>query len=699
MRLANNGHGIAIDKNGALKNDGFVSVSNIGIDVGNDIGYLLYNNGEVINSDGKTIHLFSSSLYGIYNGNMAKIQSEGRININNLGSSNTPNDFFFVNHGEVVSDSMTISALGGKGILNEVNATFESMSLLSISSLMDTCFVNKGFFKMNSSGNMNLTNTDRALFFNDSNAHSINGGTINFGPRGENAFHNKGLFQNTSSGHFVFSGSGGTISLLNNGTMTTEPGGSIIFNGNQLNAYISNGEGDTLIIHVPVTFNATGSGPMLSNEGYMEFYGGKQNWSGRMWPTIFNGMNGQFTARDTFIVMTTTTFVQNFGDFTFEEGTYIEASNLGNVVINESSGIFHNHAGFTIRRVGSSGFTNHGIFYHHETAELDYGYAGGNGVLNSGTGIFTNYGMIRTNVSGVDSIRGDGVNNSGIFHNYGLIRSGQSSIFFGGEGVRNHTSGSFTNYGCGTIDIWQDNLVLDPANGFNNYGLIIENGTGNSNILMNHNIGVVVNLNGGDFNIGNDEGTYLEGMNYSDLKSMISCIDCQFPYDSDLNACATITNVAEYEPSGFDPCSCSDPFNILNGIGGVQYFHDYVQIEDLLGRTWRLHEVLSGNMLDEFGNLLEEGAMGAVLVDMDIEGNTLPPFTTRLDFYHVPGTGFSAVFSPDEGVTTLIFSNSCATQCNPIPTLRVWGILILGILMIISGVLYARSRYHKIIPQ
>ncbi len=724
----NNGHGVEVRENAKLINHHEFRAGNIGFDAG-ERGFLLFNAGEVTNSDGSTITLNSSALFGLFNGESGIIHSEGTIT-----SQNSPftNQFAIINLNEMVSDTLNCTNHGSKGIFNGLNASLISKSRLIISGLNDTLFVNLGNFQNQSGAYVNLTNTNGALFVNGSNAMATNSGTMEFGSRGKNAFTNFGVFHNTATGHFNFTGYGGNHSIFNNGLFTTQPGGSITFNGNQNFAYIKNGLGDTLLIQVPVKYNAFGSGPMIDNDGYIEFYGGKQEWVNRTGPTIRNGENATFVSNDTFIVRFSGDFVHNMGKFTLEMGSYVETEFLNQVISNSntgefhnyadikassagiinnagifhnyegvqinllkggyinnaSSGVFHNYGSFNIREVFFSGIINAGSFFHYDDAELDYGFAGGSGVLN--TGSFANYGRILTNVSGLDSIAGDGVNNTGIFDNFSLIRAGQSSIQFGGEGVRNHGSGVFRNHGCGVIDIWEDNQILDLNDGFTNSGLIIENGKDNSNIATNTEGGVVINLNGGMFTIDDNSGTYVEGATFSAVKEDIVCLDCKDAHD-DLMTCASLTNSASYEPDGFDPCSCSDPFNIERS-DSIQFFHDYVQITDMLDRTWRLHEVLEGEILDEFGVPLPEGMMGAVLINMDIEGNMLPANTTRLDFYHGPGTGFRAIFSPDGGNTTLEFSNSC-TQCYPIPNMGTWGLIILAFLVLIGGVLFA--KYYK----
>ena len=236
-----------------------------------------------------------------------------------------------------------------------------------------------------------------------------------------------------------------------------------------------------------------------------------------------NTSTGQFFNYADFVVTMSSGGLVNQGTFTTYEGTNFNytkmTQGINGIVDNTSTGVFHNYGRFYFREHGFNSVANEGRFINYEPANIDIGNSNGHGVYNLRTGQFTNKGFIVVNGSGADSINGSGVLNEGQFVNQGIIEVGQLSQAVGQEAVVNR-AGTFLNDICGVINVKEDNLVLDESNSFTNKGVIIENGTGNSNIASNLAEGVVVNLAGGIFSIGANAG-----QTGTDL-SIISCASC-----------------------------------------------------------------------------------------------------------------------------------------------------------------------------
>lgn len=133
------------------------------------------------------------------------------------------------------------------------------------------------------------------------------------------------------------------------------------------------------------------------------------------------------------------------------------------------------------------------------------------------------------------------------------------------------------------------------------------------------------------------------------------------------------------DPRIYDPCSCTDPLNILdNARGEIKYFHDFALIEDGPGETWRLTSVNAGNVLDQLGNPIGFNTNDAILVYDPVTG------TYRLDLYHIPAVGFNATFTRDRDGSQLTTGGSCDNPCDLVfvPTMNEWGLLIFGLLVL-----------------
>lgn len=720
-----NSRGIVNHIGSTLTNNGnFVVQGNAG--PGSDT--MVVNHAMITNTDGATFTVQNFPGIGLINFISGIIINSGELSVRGGAG------IMLLNYGRVDSDSLMIQYSASKGIVNEEDGIMNIRGYTLLIGFGSDVLTNKGKLHIHPGAEVRLSNTNSYFILNEFGASIFNEGKLIIGSNGNDAIENNGVFNNSATAEIEIN-SGGGNHIDNNHVFTAAAGSSIVFNGSR-STFITNEMGDSLILNGNVTFPGCCIPTAINNNGYCEFFAGDQNFNSTN-NFIANEANGEFLTKGNFSFTNVNNPITNKGKMTIQMTSHIRAkmvnaiidnqagatlisyasiadtsggyirngglytnmagadmdfsqgsSSGGGALVNLNGATFNNHATLKIRQMGTSLLLNEGNFINHSDGAIDLGYGGKNGIENSSNGIFDNQGMIQINKSGIDSIRNNGILNNGMFSNQNMIEIGQMSRFPGddGEAITNTGAGVFMNLACGLIDVFQDNLILDLNASFTNNGIIIENGVGGSNINLNNSGGMVINQNGGTFSITTNNGSLVNSA------AAPVCTDCTTP-PMGLLTCAKIGNVNSNEPTGFDPCSCSDIHNVRNPDRTVQLFHEYVQIEDLLNRTWRLHSVTSGNVLDNTGSALPEGVSGAVLIGTDIDGTPLPSNTTRLDFYHIPSTGYSAVFSPDGGVTTLTFSNSCA-QCaaEPIPTLGEWGLISLGFILLIVGVVGVRQR-------
>lgn len=127
-----------------------------------------------------------------------------------------------------------------------------------------------------------------------------------------------------------------------------------------------------------------------------------------------------------------------------------------------------------------------------------------------------------------------------------------------------------------------------------------------------------------------------------------------------------------------DPCTCNDPMNIYNPDGTIQFFHDVLAIIGASPNTSVMH--ISG-MKSSIGQVL-----AADLGSTDDDGNFMysfyrDPLSTVVITYYVPVPG-----DDDDLITASFTCDLGPTSCTPIPTLGQWAVLILGLLLLITGV-------------
>ncbi len=171
--------------------------------------------------------------------------------------------------------------------------------------------------------------------------------------------------------------------------------------------------------------------------------------------------------------------IENYGEINIGDNSTVDISNTG------GSG------------TEGQGILNFGTIYINGTMTIwDIEESG---IWNRAGGYIENQGyLLFTDNLGVRAID----NLGGEFHNYGTVSSlatyPNSFISTGG-------SGSFTNYACGLL---KSGSGYFDSNSFDNYGVILENSTHDSNIKNNYEGGVIINKNGGSFSIANDNGYY-----------------------------------------------------------------------------------------------------------------------------------------------------------------------------------------------
>ncbi len=148
-----------------------------------------------------------------------------------------------------------------------------------------------------------------------------------------------------------------------------------------------------------------------------------------------------------------------------------------------------------------------------------------------------------------------------------------------------------------------------------------------------------------------------------------------------MSLCPTVSRT---DPTIFDPCSCGDPLNYVDGMGDVSYFHDFVLVTSAPGETWEFTAV-AGAFHDDGttpvtpGTVLPETPPGSGMY--------------RLDLFHAPGVGFTCTVDRTAGGPPFpLMTGGTCSACAQVPTLGQWGLIILGLLILTFGVVVLRSR-------
>ena len=178
--------------------------------------------------------------------------------------------------------------------------------------------------------------------------------------------------------------------------------------------------------------------------------------------------------------------IENYGDINIGDNSTVEISNTGGSGT-EGQGILNFgtiqiDGSVTISDIEESGIWNRAG-----------GYMENNGYL-----LFTG----NLGVRAIDNLGGE-------FHNYGTVTS---TATYPNSFISTGGSGSFTNYACGKL---KSGMGYFDSNSFDNYGVILENSTHDSNIKNNYEGGVIINKNGGSFSIANDNGYYSTNPKYA----------------------------------------------------------------------------------------------------------------------------------------------------------------------------------------
>ena len=146
----------------------------------------------------------------------------------------------------------------------------------------------------------------------------------------------------------------------------------------------------------------------------------------------------------------------------------------------------------------------------------------------------------------------------------------------------------------------------------------------------------------------------------------------------------SITTPVANDPSIYDPCSCTDPMNVLDNSGEVVLFHDYVEVSDIAGEEWKFTAVNSGDVLNQNGTPI---ALNTTLTYNPVTGRY------RMDLFHKNGIGFNLTVTRTSDSRTLSTGGSC-TSCLPIPTMSEWGLLIFCLLVLNLGLFLVLKLNH-----
>ncbi len=288
---------------------------------------------------------------------------------------------------------------------------------------------------------------------------------------------NSPILSSTASIKTLLIGTGGSLEISVNGTLNISGSSGVDGDGIYVGGILTNW--GTIDI-----FNVEGNG--IENDGTFINETGAAIFidkTGTFGEGIWN-LGGVFT---------------NKGDITIGETNAVQRSGIhlsnGATFNNMAAGdiIIHKANAHGLSNSDGSTFNNNGNITIGETQNI-----GGIGISNGGGSNFNNNdgGAITIHHANQDGIQ---IGN-GTFTNEGHIALGENGTFGNGYSALRTFLGTFLNNTCNaSIHIYTDR-IHDQSNKFTNNGLIIEEGTENSDIQTNN--GIVVNFNGGNFNIG-----------------------------------------------------------------------------------------------------------------------------------------------------------------------------------------------------
>jgi hypothetical protein len=145
-----------------------------------------------------------------------------------------------------------------------------------------------------------------------------------------------------------------------------------------------------------------------------------------------------------------------------------------------------------------------------------------------------------------------------------------------------------------------------------------------------------------------------------------------------------------------DPCSCTDPLNCTQG--GLYYFHDTLTVNTMpatAGLSLKLDGLSSNIYTGVCGSLVL--ANGAIIPESVTE-----PGVYKLEFWRPSGStpsasvivngGSSQVVPPDVFLPVYDVIACQAAPMPNIPTLDQWGVLLLGLIMVIMAMVGIRQK-------
>ncbi len=128
-------------------------------------------------------------------------------------------------------------------------------------------------------------------------------------------------------------------------------------------------------------------------------------------------------------------------------------------------------------------------------------------------------------------------------------------------------------------------------------------------------------------------------------------------------------------PDITDPCACGDPLNIIDGMGQITHFHDFVLVNSGPGETWQVTALNSGAIFDN----------GLAAIPLNTPLVEISPGVYRLDLWHPVGVGFNVTVDRTAGGPPFPLATGGTCNACPlvgIPAMGEWGLIILALLLL-----------------
>ncbi len=142
-------------------------------------------------------------------------------------------------------------------------------------------------------------------------------------------------------------------------------------------------------------------------------------------------------------------------------------------------------------------------------------------------------------------------------------------------------------------------------------------------------------------------------------------------------------------PDITDPCACGDPLNIIDGMGQITHFHDFVLVVSGPGETWQITALNSGAIFDN----------GLVAIPLNTPLVEISPGVYKLDLWHPVGVGFNVTVdrTAGGGPFPLVTGGTCnACPLVGIPAMGEWGLIILALLLLSFATVFMMRRQTAI---